>query len=76
MILSRCLFVNSVSQSEDSGVSMTIPELELPSNITDIDYEIHFYNFARQCYNTIIGNEQMFAPIPSGFTQQLSLLDS
>lgn len=59
----------------DSGISMTIPELELPINITDIAYEIHFYDFARQCYNTIIGSEQMFSPIPSGFSQQLSLLD-
>ncbi len=59
---------------KDSGVSLEIPELKLPANRTDIAYESLLYDFARQTYGRIIGNNEFYEEISdSQKSVQLSL---
>jgi len=56
----------------DGGVSMDIPELSLPKSTRDLEYESIFYDFARQCYERIVGDTNPYEA-PSEALIQLSL---
>jgi hypothetical protein len=59
---------------KDSGVSIEIPELKLPSSKTDISYESVLYDFARQTYGRIIGGNELYEDISDDAkSAQLSL---
>lgn len=49
----------------DCGVNMQVPELKLPLTMSDLEYETVFYDFARQAYHRIIGDEDLYEPMPA-----------
>lgn len=54
-----------------SGIKLAIPELKVPAEYGDLEYELVVYDFARQTYNRIIGVEDVYQPPPRN--PQLSL---
>ena len=49
----------------DGGVTMEIPELQLPKTLPDLEYESVFYDLARQTYQRIVGDSDPYETIIS-----------
>lgn len=45
---------------KDSGITLEIPNLPLPSVLTELEVEVVFYDFARQVYGLIIGDRNLY----------------
>ena len=56
-----------------SGIKLTIPELTLPASYSDVEYECVVYDFARQIYYQLIGQENVYEPLSE--KPQLTLFD-
>jgi hypothetical protein len=45
---------------KDSGITLEIPNLPLPSMLTEFEAEIVFYDFARHTYGQIVGDRNLY----------------
>jgi hypothetical protein len=58
---------------KDSGITLEIPNLPLPSMLTEFEVEIAFYDFARQTYGRIIGDRNLYLPTQT-YQSQMKLI--
>jgi hypothetical protein len=58
----------------DSGINIAIPALKMPLKTSNLQYETVLYDFARQSYYRIVGNEELYEAIPEEYGGQLRLL--
>ncbi len=60
---------------QDSGITFEIPELELPSAISEIEYELTFYDFVRELYQSIVQDDGSFQAPSTRLVKQLVLVN-
>ena len=58
---------------KDSGITLEIPNLPMPSTLTEFEVEITFYDFVRQTYGRIIEDKNLYSPTHT-FASQMRLI--